>query len=107
MAFTNFVIIYKVVTVKWRNRQGNTASTSQALSKSATRGTAMLLTISFAFIFLTSPIMVANAIWPNSTIPVLIFKSLLVIQYLNYGINGILYCIVRSRFRNEHAERKY
>ena len=41
MIFTNFAIIYKFVTVKWRNRQGNTDSTSQALSKSATRGTAM------------------------------------------------------------------
>ena len=101
MTFTNFAIIYKFVTVKWRNRQGNTDSTSQALSKSATRGTAMLLTISFAFIILTSPIMVANAVWPNSTIPILIFKSFIAIQYLNHGINGILYCIVGSRFRNE------
>ena len=101
MLFTNFAIIYKFVHVKWRNRRGNTESTSQALSKSATRGTAMLLTVSFAFIILTSPIMVANAVWPNSTIPILIFKSLMAIQYLNHGINGILYCIVGSRFRNE------
>ena len=101
MACTNIAIIYKFVSVKWRNRQGNTDSTSQAVSKSATRGTAMLLTISLAFIILTSPIMVANAVWPNSTVPILIFKSLMAIQYLNHGINGILYCIVGSRFRNE------
>ena len=100
MAFTNLAIIYKFVTVKWRNRQGNTDSTSQALSKSATRGTAMLLIISFTFIILTSPILVANAVWPNS-IPIFIFKSFTAIQYLNHGINGILYCIVGSRFRNE------
>ena len=100
MAFTNLAIIYKFVTVKWRNRQGNTDFTSQALSKSATRGTAMLLIISFTFIILTSPILVANAVWPNS-IPILIFKSLMAIQYLNHGVNGILYCIVGSRFRNE------
>ena len=100
MTFTNFAIIYKFVSVKWRNRQGNTDSTSQALSKSATRGTAMLLIISFTFIILTSPILVANAAWPNS-IPILIFKSFIAIQYLNHGINGILYCIVGSRFRNE------
>ena len=101
MTFTNVAIIYKFVSVKWRNRRGNTNSTSQALTKSATRGTAMLLIISFTFITLTSPILVANAVWPNSTIPILIFKSLLAIQYLNHGINGILYCIVGSRFRNE------
>ena len=100
MTFTNLAIIYKFVSVKWRNRQGNTDSTSQALSKSATRGTTMLLIISFAFITLTSPILVANGVWSNS-IPILIFKSLLAIQYLNYGINGILYCIIGSRFRNE------
>ena len=54
MTFTNVAIIYKFVTVKWRNRQGNTDSTSQALSKSATGGTTMLLITSFAFIILTS-----------------------------------------------------
>ena len=100
MTFTNLAIIYKFVSVKWRNRQGNTDSTSQAVSKSATRGTAMLLIISFTFIILTSPILVANAVWPNS-IPILIFKSLMAVQYLNHGINGILYCIVGSRFRDE------
>ena len=93
MTFTNLAIIYKFVSVKWRNRRGNTESTSQALSKSATRGTAMLLIISFAFIILTSPILVANAVWSHS-LPILIFKSLLAFQYLNHGINRILYCIV-------------
>ena len=99
MTFTNVAIIYKFVSVKWRNRlgKGNTDSTS----RSATRGTAMLLIISFTFIILTSPIMVANAVWPNSTIPFLVFKILMAIQNLNHGINGILYCIVGSRFRNE------
>ena len=100
MTFTNSAIIYKFVTVKWRNRRGNTNSTSQALSKSATRGTAMLLITSFAFIILTLPLLVANVVWPN-TGPILIYKSLMVIPYLNHGINGILYCIVGSRFRNE------
>ena len=100
MTFTNVAIIYKFVSVKWRNRQGNTDSTSQALSKSATMGTAMLLIISFTFIILTSPILVANAVWPNSTMPYLVFKILMTIQNLNHGINGILYCIVGSRFRN-------
>ena len=85
--------------VKWKNR-GSTESTSQALGKSTTTGTAMLLAVSFAFIFLTAPIWVANAVWPDS-IPVIIFKTFLAFQYLNHGINGILYCVIGSRFRNE------
>ena len=101
MTFTNVAIFYKFVTVQWKNRRGNTESTNQALSKSATRGTAMLLIISSTFIILTSPITVVNAVWPNSTMPILILKSLLALRYLNHGINGILYCIVGSRFRNE------
>ena len=101
MILSNFAIICKFVTVKRRNGRSNTESTSQALSKSTTTGIVLLLTVSFAFIILTAPILVANVVWPNSTIPILIFKSLLALQYLNHGINGILYCIVGSRFRNE------
>ena len=101
MVLSNLAIIYKFVRVKWKNRQGNTDSTSQALSKSASTSIVLLLTVSFVFIILTSPILIANAVWPNSTIPILIFKSLLAIQYSNHGINGILYCVVGSRFRNE------
>ena len=101
MILCNCAIVYKFMIVKWKNRRGNTESTSQALSKSATTGTAMLLTVSFAFIFLTAPIWIANAVWPYSTIPYLIFKSVLPVQYLNHGINGILYCVIGSRFRNE------
>ena len=35
---------------KWKNRAGSTESVNQALSKSAIKGSVMLLTISFAFI---------------------------------------------------------
>ena len=100
MILCNCAIVYKFMMVKWKNRRGNTESTSQALSKSATTGTAMLLTVSFTFIFLTAPIWAANAVWPDS-IPVIIFKTCLAFQYLNHGINGILYCVIGSRFRNE------
>ena len=100
MILCNCAIVYKFMIVKWKNRRGNTESTSQALSKSATTGTAMLLAVSFAFIFLTASIWAANAVWPNS-IPVIIFKTCLAFQYLNHGINGILYCVIGSRFRNE------
>ena len=87
--------------VKLRNRFGTTDSTSQALSKSSTTGLGMLLAISAAFIILTSPAVIANAVWPNSTIPLEIFIAFGALQNLNHAINGILYCIVGSRFRNE------
>ena len=101
MILLNSAIMYKFMIVKWRNRQGDTDSTSQALSKSATRGTAMLLAISFTFIILTGPIAIANAAWPDQTIPSPTFDILQTIQFLNHGINGILYCVIGSRFRNE------
>ena len=93
-------IIYKFITVKWKNRLGNTDSTSQALSKSATTGIAMLLTVSFTFIILTSPIVIANTVW-SSEIPLMLDNILRGMAYLNHGINGVLYCVSGSRFRNE------
>ena len=80
MVFVNIAIIYKFIMAKWKSRQSGTESTNQGLSKRATRGTAMLITVSFAFIILTGPIAFANVIW--KTIPVLIFKSALTIQYM-------------------------
>ena len=98
MIFANFAIIYKFINAKLKTVRGGTESTSQALSKSATRGTSMLLTVSFAFIILTGPISIIQ-IWKE--VPLLVFDIMAVLQYLNHGINGILYCITGSRFRNE------
>ena len=63
MILVDFAIIYKFMMAKLKTRLGGTGSTNQALSKSATKGTAMLLTISFAFILLTGPIAIAHIIW--------------------------------------------
>ena len=101
MIFANFAIIYKFLMAKFRSRYGNTESTNQALSKSATRGTAMLLTISFSFMILTGPIVLLNSIWPEEDYPELAFKISIILQYLNHAINGFLYCLSGSRFRNE------
>ena len=46
MIMANSAIIYKFMKAKWESRHGDTASTSQALSKAAERGTVMLITIS-------------------------------------------------------------
>ena len=101
MILANFAIIYKFMVAKCRNRNGNTQSTNQALSKSATRGTTMLLTISFMFIILTGPIVLLNSIWPVENYPYLSFEISIILEYLNHAINGFLYCLSGSRFRNE------
>ena len=94
----NFAIIYKFIKATLKTTRGRTESTNQALSKSATRGTGMLLTVSFAFIILTGPISIIH-IWKE--VPVLVKDIALVLHYLNHGINGILYCVAGTRFRNE------
>ena len=99
MILVDFAIIYKFMMAKLKTRLGGSGSTNQALSKSATKGTAMLLTISFAFILLTGPIAIAHIIW--EVIPDLTEKITITFEYVNHGINGILYCVSGSRFRNE------
>ena len=101
MILANFTIIYKFMVTKIRNGNGHTESTNQSLSKSATRGTVMLLTISFAFMILTGPIVLLNSIWPNENYPYLSFEIAIILQYLNHAVNGFLYCLSGSRFRNE------
>ena len=99
MILANLAILYKFIKAKYGNR--GSQSTNQALSKSATRGTAMLLTVSFTFIILTGPIAFANSVFHGAAVPHVIYRSCITAQYLNHGINGILYCISGSRFRNE------
>ena len=101
MILTNSAIIHKFVMAKLRSRNINTASTSQALSKSATRGTAMLLTVSFMFIILTGPNALMNIIWPDGNSPQLVFIIAGLMLNINYGINWILYCCSAAQFRKE------
>ena len=74
---------------KWRKRRGGTESVNQALSKSAVKGTVMLLTVSFAFIILTAPISIAYSIMDNP--PVMVYGVVILLLYLNHSINGVLY----------------
>ena len=53
---------YKFLRTKYQNRNTDSQSTSQSLVKSATKGTAMLLTVSSTFIILTAPISIGLAI---------------------------------------------
>ena len=100
MFTANCLIILKFMLAKWRNRQGGTESVNQALSKSAVKGTVMLLTVSFAFVILTGPICIHNLIVHKNP-PKLLYGVIVILQYLNHSITGVLYCITGSRFREE------
>ena len=102
MFITNFAIVLKFMRAKCKSNQ-STESTSQALVKAATRGTAMVVTVSVTFLILTAPTVVNQALWhvillANNPM-YLVF--MIFTQYLNHSINGVLYCIVGSRFRRE------
>ena len=98
MFAANCLIIFKFFMAKWKNRHGETGSVNQAMSKSAVKGSVMLLTISFAFVILTSPICINNLMKDP---PRLLYGITVILQYLNHSINGVLYCITGSRFRQE------
>ena len=99
MLTVNTAIIYKYLKTKWQNRHGSTESTNQALSKSAMKGTAMLITVSVMFLCLTFPLALSYAI---TLVPDPVMYSVIVLLfYSNHSINGVLYCIVGTRFRQE------
>ena len=99
MIITNFAIFFKLIRAKYKTKHGSSESTSQALSKSATKGSVMLITVSIMFIILTGPVVIAYAI---SVSPDPILNAVFIImQYTNHSINGLLYCIVGSKFRKE------
>ena len=96
----NIAIIYKFVKAKLETvRAGITESTNQALSKSAMRGTAILITVSVTFILLTSPANIMHSIThnPNQILQAVAY----ILACMNHSINAVLYCIVGSRFRQE------
>ena len=102
MSVTNFAIILKFLAAKWKRNQNNsTESTNQALGKTATRGTAMVLIVSITFLILTAPTAVDDALdrWYSLGPLYRVFKN--TTQYLSHSINGFLYCIVGSKFRGE------
>ena len=101
MITMNCAIILKFIMAKYRSSQNTgTQSTSQALNKAATRGTVVLLTVSTMFIILTGPLVIAT--YTKKIYPIFVQIFLLILPlYLNHSINGVLYCIVGTKFRNE------
>ena len=68
MGCTNITKIYKFIKVKMAMKHTEQSPcTKQALSKSAMRGTAILITVSLTFILLTGPISIYYSLVTNST----------------------------------------
>ena len=84
-----------------KGKSNSTESTNQALVKSATRGTAMVVTVSVTFLLLNTPEGLKNAV-PSLLLEEIPWYRVLmnITSYLNHSING-LYCIVGTRFRTE------
>ena len=104
MFITNFAIVFKFITAKCKSKESNfTESPNQALVKSAIRGTALVVTVSVAFLLLTGPTAMYGVLhrWYSIGSLPLYRAYMIVSQYLNHSINGVLYCIVGSRFRGE------
>ena len=80
-----------------------TESTTQALSKSAMRGTAILIAVSLTFIILTGPVSIYYSVVTATDVPIL-WATLKIPKILNHGINSVMYCIVGSKFRREFID---
>ena len=101
MFLVNCAIITKFMKAKYQNMMQNFTSTSQALKKYATKGTTMVVTVSIAFIVLTAPVSIDQASGRKLTPYPLYYVFMISMQYLNHSINGLLYCIVGTKFRAE------
>ena len=100
MLLANGAIIYKFMRASCASNQGGTESTNQALSKSAKKGTAMLITVSIMFIILTGPIAaIDNSV--QVTVHAVIWAIVVLLRFTNNSINAVLYCVSGTRFRNE------
>ena len=103
MIIFNSTIIYKFLKTKYQNRYADSQSTSQALVKSSTKGTAMLLTVSSTFIIFSAPISIGLATSaegsPNSThsnFPSRLLKP-------RYKRSPVLYCWFKVQKRIEES----
>ena len=102
MLITNFAIFFKFMRAKC-NENNSSESTNQALVKSATRGTAMVVTVSVTFLLLTAPTAVnlTQSSGTQLSNNPLYHTFMNFTQYLNHSINGLLYMIFGSSFRKE------
>ena len=105
MFLTNFAITLKLMTAKCQgNQSSSTPSTNQALAKAGTGGgAAMVVTVPVTFLIFTASGALDKAMYSFISLRDLPFYRpfMNLTQYQNHSINGILYCIVGTRFRME------
>ena len=85
IGIANVAIIYKFMNVKFIRGHGSTSSTNQALSRAGMRGTAILITVSLTFLFLTAPVSFYGA-FMGTIRPTLLFSVLEASGNLNHAI---------------------
>ena len=97
----NVAIVFKFMRAKYKNN--STEHNNESLTKSATRGTAMVVTVSVAFLILTAPTAAFQAIPQAVKLGNNPLYSMLkdLGQFLSHSINFVLYTAVESRFRKE------
>ena len=100
MGCTNLGIIYKFIKAKMATKRG-TESTNQALSESAMRGTAILVTVSITFLILTGPSAIFYLLTTDVSAPPTVRLLFLLMEAVNHSVNSVMYCIVGSKFRQE------
>ena len=108
MFITNFAIGLKLMKAKC-SQNNSSQSTHQALAKSATRGTVMVVTVSVTFLILTAPTAVYAAVIHHFRLDdVPFYRDFMnLTQYLNHSINGVLYSFVGSKLRMELVNGNY
>ena len=97
MLLTNAAIICKLMYIKYKGMSHK----NESVSKSSTRGSVMVVTVSLAFIILTSSRVVDNVFRLKITLSHLHNLFTATMMYLNHSINGIPYCIFGEKFRTE------
>ena len=108
MIILNGAIIFKFISAKLESSRHGTESTNQALSKHAMKGTTMVIAVSAAFIILTGPVAVVLVLQRAKVEPNRVFYAISgLLEYSNHTINGVLYCVVGSRFRKELSKILY
>ena len=61
----------------------------------------MVVTVSLTFILLTAPVAMDQASGKILSRNPVYYAFQIIMRYLNHSINGVLYCIVGSKFRRE------
>ena len=102
MLIANATIMSKLMYIKYKG----ISHTNQSVSKSSTRGSVMVVTVSLAFIILTSPRAMDSGLEFKFSVNPFGRLFIITMQYLNHTINGILYCIFGEKFRNELLKLK-